>query len=427
MESPEKQKKSRSTSVLIGTAIICLLIGGVFGYAMSSLATSSQISDLQGRTSNLEKQVSNLQSTNSSSSSRNVTENIIYQNVTSENVTYVLGENFSLSQLYEQVKDSIVVVHGWVEGNTGWPFYISYYSEVQGSGFVSNSTGQFVIITNYHVVTSAINITVAFTDGNSYAANETGSDLYADLAVLSTNAPQYEYKPLAITSSSTLKVGDPVIAIGTPLGLTGSMTSGIVSALGRSVTVDWTSYPIANCIQTTAPINPGNSGGPLLNYAGEAVGITSYTATYEGVAAQGLGLAIPSSAILREIPSLVTNGSYNSHPWLGASGIDMTYEIAQAMNTNVTYGWLINQTTSGGPADKAGIRGSTRQADVGGTLIPVGGDIIIAINDTRIRGFDDLSTYLEENTIAGQTINVTIVRNNQTLKLPLEVGTRPSP
>jgi S1-C subfamily serine protease len=425
MELPEKQKTSRSTSVLIGTALLCLLIGGVFGYAMSSLATSNQISDLQGRTSNLEKNVSDLQSTNSSSSSQNATnEKVIYQNV---NVTYVIGENFSLSQLYEQVKDSIVVVHGWIVEYIGWPYYMSYYSEVQGSGFVSNSTGQFVIITNYHVVTGAINITVTFTDGNSYTANETGSDLYSDLAVLSANAPQYEYKPLAITSSSTLQVGDPVIAIGTPLGYTGSMTSGIVSALGRAVTVDWTSYPIADCIQTSAPINPGNSGGPLLNYEGEVVGITSYTATYEGQAAQGLGLAVPSSAILREITSLIVNGSYVSHPWIGASGIDMTYEIAQAMNINATYGWLINQTASGGPADKAGIRSSTKQAEVGGTLIPIGGDIIIAINDTRIRGFDDLSTYLEENTLAGRTINVTIVRNNQTLKLLLEVGTRPPP
>jgi S1-C subfamily serine protease len=276
-------------------------------------------------------------------------------------------------------------------------------------------TGQFVIITNYHVVQDAFNITVTFTDGDAYTANVTGSDPYADLAVLSAHAPQYEYKPLRITSSSTLKVGDPVIAVGTPLGLTGSLTSGIVSALGRTVSVDWSSYAIADCIQTTAPINPGNSGGPLLNYQGEVVGITSYTAiTSQGVAAQGLGLAIPSSTILRETEALITNGSYNSHPWLGISGTDMTFEIAQSMNTNVTYGVLIGQVASGGPANKAGLKGD---------------DIIIAINATyiamRIRSMDDLSTFLEEYTLPLQTVNVTIVRNS--LTLPVELGTRPPP
>jgi len=195
------------------------------------------------------------------------------------------------------------------------------------------------------------------------------------------------------------------------------LTSGIVSALGRTVSVSWSSYAIADCIQTTAPINPGNSGGPLLNYQGEVVGITSYTAiTSQGVAAQGLGLAIPSSTILRETEALITNGSYNSHPWLGISGTDMTFEIAQTMNTNITYGVLIIHVTSGGPADKANF-----QKD----------DIITAINATsiatRIRSMDDLSTFLEEYTLPLQTVNVTIVRNNQTMIIPVELGTRPPP
>jgi len=195
------------------------------------------------------------------------------------------------------------------------------------------------------------------------------------------------------------------------------LTSGIVSALGRTVSVSWSSYAIADCIQTTAPINPGNSGGPLLNYQGEVVGITSYTAiTSQGVAAQGLGLAIPSSTILRETESLITNGSYNSHPWLGISGTDMNFEIAQMMNTNVTYGVLITQITSGGPADKADLKGD---------------DIIIVINATyiamRIRSMNDLSTFLEEYTLPNQTVNVTIVRNSQTMIIPVELGTRPPP
>jgi S1-C subfamily serine protease len=397
---PQKPKVARFSGILLATAVIVSLFAGVLGYSLGYSVISGKISGLQNQLSTLQEQMLNLNST---------------QNITNENNTYYLGNNVSLSQLYEQVKDSVVVVQGViVEGYDFWGRPV--YSGVQGSGFVSNLTGQFVIITNYHVVQGAFNITVTFTDGDAYAANKTGSDPYADLAVLSVNAPPYEYKPLRIISSLTLKVGDPVIAVGTPLGLTGSMTSGIVSALGRSVTVSWSSYAIADCIQTTAPINPGNSGGPLLNYQGEVVGITSYTATYEGETAQGLGLAIPSSTILREIAALITNGSYNSHPWLGISGTDMTFETAQLMNTNVTYGVLITQITSGGPADEAGL-----QVD----------DIIIAMNATsveaRIRGMDDLSTFLEEYTSPNQTVDVTMVRNNQTMSLPVKLGTRPAP
>lgn len=402
MESTQKSKKTGLSTILAITIIVVSLItGGVLGYSISNSTISARIDDLQNQLSTLQEQILNLNST---------------QNITNENNTYFLGDNVSLSQLYKQIKDSVVVVRGVIVlyDFFGRPYA---YSEVQGSGFVSNFTGQFVIITNYHVVQDAINVTVTFTDGEAFAANVTGSDPYADLAVLSANAPQYKYKPLNIISSSTLRVGDPVIAVGTPLGLTGSMTSGIVSALGRTVSVDWSSYAIADCIQTTAPINPGNSGGPLLNYQGEVVGVTSYVAiTSQGVAAQGLGLAIPSSTILRETEALITNGSYNSHPWLGISGTDMTFEMAQTMNTNVTYGVLIAQVTSGGPADKASL-----QKD----------DIIIAINATsiamRIRSMDDLSTFLEEYTLPLQTVNVTIVRNNQTMILPVELGTRPPP
>ena len=424
MENTQKSKTTGFSTVLVTIIIIVsLMAGGLVGYSISNSTTSAKIDDLQNQLSTLQEQILNLQST---------------QNITNENNTYYLGNNVSLSQLYEQVKNSVVVVEGIIVQYDIWGR--PYYSEVQGSGFVSNLTAQFVIITNYHVVQDAINITVTFIDGNTYAANVTGSDPYADLAVLSANAPQYEYKPLTITNSLTLKVGDPVVAVGSPLGLTGSMTSGIVSALGRTVLVSWASYGIADCIQTTTPINPGNSGGPLLNYQGEVVGITSYVAvTSQGVAAQGLGLAIPSSTILRETESLITTRSYNHHPWLGISfspyfglgtaaieGLpDMTYEIAKAMGTNFTYGVLIESTVTGGPADVAGLRGGAQQVQVLGYRVTIGGDIIIAINGARITGMDDLSTYLEEYTSPNQTVNVTIVRNNQTL--PVELGTRPPP
>jgi S1-C subfamily serine protease len=327
-----------------------------------------------------------------------------------------LNENVSLSSLYEQVKESVVIIEGYMVQYD--IFHRVYYTQVQGSGFVYNYTGQEVVVTNYHVVQDAINITVTFADGNAYPTSVLGSDPYADLAVLSTDAPQSEMKPLTIGSSSTLQVGDPVIAVGTPYGLAGSMTVGIVSALGRTITEDMTGgYPIASVIQTSTAINPGNSGGPLLNYLGQVVGITTAIVSNS----QGLGFAIPSNTILREIASLITKGSYNQHPTLGATGTDMTYQIAKAMGTNVTYGWLIVTAPS-----QTSLQGGTSQVLIDGSVVTIGGDIIVGVNGTRITNLDDLSTYLEEHTLPNQTIDVTVVRNNQTLTLVVVLGTRPS-
>ncbi|MCD6242388.1 trypsin-like peptidase domain-containing protein [Candidatus Bathyarchaeota archaeon] len=411
MELPQKSKVTRFSTILIVTiVVVSLFAGGTLGYLISYSMISERISNMQNQLSVLQEQISNLQST----------QNATCQNVT-QNITYILGENVSLSQLYEQIRDSVVLIRGVIVQYGPWG---PYYTQVQGSGFVYNFTGQMVILTNYHVVHNAINITVTFMNGNGYAATVLGSDPYADLAVLSTDAPQSEYKPLEIVSSSTLKVGDPVIAVGNPFGLAGSVTTGIVSQLGRTITEETTGgYPIANVIQITAPINPGNSGGPLLNYRGQVVGIT--TAIVKN--SQGLGFAIPSNTILREIGALIENGTYNKHPWLGVEVIDMTYEIATAMKVNITYGCLIVHVVSDGPADQAGLQGGTQQVQIAGKWVTIGGDIIIAINQTRITNIDALATYLEEYTLPGQTINVTIVRNNQTMTFAVELGTRPPP
>ncbi len=412
MEINRKSRTTRFSTVLIAMIIVVsLMTGGLVGYSISNLAISGGINDLQNQLSTLQEHVSDLQST---------------QNIINQNNTYILGENSSLSQLYEQVKDSVVIIRGVIVQYD--IFHRPYYTQVQGSGFVYNFTGEIVIITNYHVVQDTVNVTITFVNGNGYAATVLGSDAYADLAVLSTDAPQSEYRPLEIASSSTLKVGDPVIAVGNPYGLAGSMTTGIVSALGRTITEDMTGgYPIADCIQTTAPINPGNSGGPLLDYQGRVVGITTAIVSDS----QGLGFAIPSNTILRETESLIVNGSFDQHPWLGATGTDMTYEIADVMNTNVTCGWLIAQVTADGPSAKAGLQGGTQQVSITGESVIIGGDIIIAINttqiETKITSMDDLSTLLEEYTSPNQTVNITIVRNNQTLALPVKLGTRPPP
>jgi S1-C subfamily serine protease len=291
---PETNAKRISTVFIVAIIIGSLLAGGLLGYAISSFAMVSRINGLQSRVSTLEKQVSALPS---------------------DNVTYILGDNFSLPKLYDNVVNSVVVVQGKVLEYYDYFTSQPIYGEVQGSGFVYNSTGHLVILTNYHVIESAVHVNVTFENGDTYSANVSGSDPQADLAVLLTSAPQYEYKPLKIISSSTLKVGNPVIAVGSPLGLNGTMTSGIISALNRtvSVTIGGVSYTIHGCIQTTAAINPGNSGGPLLDYQGDVVGITSYTAeTSQGTAAQGLGLAIPSDTILQEVGSSITGASIAS-------------------------------------------------------------------------------------------------------------------
>jgi S1-C subfamily serine protease len=408
LELSEKPKNPRTLTVLVVIIVIASLVaGGLFGYLSCYSATSEEIDALKNQVTALQEQLSQIQSP---------------QNVTYQNVTVVSGDNVSVSQLYAQVADSVVVIRDMMLSGYDM-FRRAYYSQAQGSGFVYNFSGQVVVVTNYHVVDSAINITVTFSNGNAYPATVLGSDPYAELAVLSVDAPEEEYVPLEIVSSSSLQVGDPVMVVGTPYGLSGSMSTGFVSALGRTLSAETTGgYVIPNVIQTTAPLNPGNSGGPVLNYQGQVVGIA--TAIVED--SQGVGFAIPSNTILREIEDLINTGSYEDHPWLGASGTDMTYGIAEVMDADITYGWLIAEVASGGPADNAGLQGGTEQVRIGEERVVIGGDIIIAINGTRITGIDDLSAYLEEYTLLGQTIDLTIVRDNETITVSLELGSRPT-
>ena len=291
----------------------------------------------------------------------------------------------SYSKIYERLKDSVVVVRGKIV--VGQTFFGKEYANVQGSGFVYNYSGTIVIITNNHVVEGASNLTVSFLNGNTYPAEIIGRDPYSDLAILSTDAPISELKPVTIASSSTLRVGQIVIAIGNPFGLTGSFTTGVISQLGRSMSETATGgYLIADVIQISTPINPGNSGGPLLNMFGEVIGIT--TAIIRD--SQGVGFAIPSDTILRELPYLIKGEPY-PHPWLGVKGIDMSFDIAKAMGVNVTYGWLIVEVLPNSPAEKAGLRGGTQIAYIDGLQVEIGGDIIVMING---RGLEMEMIYL---------------------------------
>jgi S1-C subfamily serine protease len=330
--------------------------------------------------------------------------------------------NVSLTQLYNKTSNSVVMIEGFITQSS---ILGQTTEEVQGSGFVYNYnlTGQMVIITNYHVVDGATDISVTFKNGNAYTATVLGHDVYSDLAVLAVNAPPDQFKPLNLTYSSLLNVGDPVVAIGNPFGLTGSMTTGTVSALNRTITENTTGgYAIPDIIQFSAPINPGNSGGPLLDSQGNVVGIT--TAIVEN--SQGLGFAIPSDTILREVSTLIHNGTYE-HSWIGIEGTDMDYYIANAMDINITYGWLITSVLSNSPAAAAGLRPATQNATIFGTTIPIGGDIILAMNGTRIINGDTLSAYLEENTRPGNMLILTVIRNGTSTNVPLTLGVRPQP
>lgn len=326
---------------------------------------------------------------------------------------YLLDDNISLASLYTLVKPSVVVIQN-VKPVSG--LGQQAYSLQQGSGFVTSVNGQKVIVTNNHVIEGALNITVTFADGNSYPATVLGQDAKADLAILSANIPSNAFG-LNLVSSLTLSVGDPVIAVGSPYGLSGTLTTGIISALGRTIVESDKSgkqtQQIADTIQTTTPINAGNSGGPLLNYAGQVVGITT-----AGISnSEGLGFAIPSSTILREIESLVTTGFYDSHPSINTQGVDMNYRIAQAMNVDVTYGYLVERVTVNN-----GLRGGDRYQGILGDNVIVGGDIIIAINNQRIANTDDLLAYLERYTLPGQSVSFTVVRDGQTQNISVTIG-----
>jgi len=328
--------------------------------------------------------------------------------------------------LYRNANRSVVTVDGFVATQV-----VSFFQqgtllqEVLGSGFVVNQGGSYYVVTNFHVIDSAANITVTFGDGDAYPATVVGKDPYSDLAVLSVqNAPSSEFYPLALYPSSSLQVGQPVVAIGNPFGLSGSMTVGIVSQLGRTINETIAgNFAIADVIQFSAQINPGNSGGPLLDAGGMVVGIT--TATVSG--SQGLGFAIPSDTILREIGPLVTNGSYNNHPYIGIAGVDMNYQLSQAARVNVTYGVLLENLAPGGPAQKAGLLSGSQQVTIEGQRYLIGGDIIVSMNGTRIVNYDGLASYMEEHALPGNIIEVGILRAGSYHVIPVLVGARPPP
>jgi len=369
------------------------------------LSESSQISQLQNLSSDLQTRNSQL-------------ENILsYQAPSAGNASFGL----SPIAIYDSSNRSVVTVQSTQVAVVDTIFGPqTTTSSVLGSGFVVEYSNAYYIVTNFHVVDSTVNTTVTFWDGAAYPAKVIGSDPLSDIAVIATHASESDLHPLVFASSSSLRVGQIVMAIGSPFGLTGSITYGIVSQLGRNIQYQSASQAISvsDVIQFSAPINPGNSGGPLLNSIGMVVGITTATAS----GSQGVGFAIPSDTLLRELPSIISSGGYHNHPAFGIQAVDMNYELSQATGVNVTYGVLIEKTVSGGPADRAGLRGGQQIITINGQQYLIGGDIIVSVNGNRVVNYDALSTYLETQVFPGETIRVGIIRSGAYQEVQVTVG-----
>ncbi len=305
---------------------------------------------------------------------------------------------------------------------------VPQYGEGAGSGFVWDQQGH--IVTNNHVVDGAEKIEVTFSDGTTVPAKLVGADPDSDLAVIKVDVSSDQLKPVQMGDSSQVRVGQLALAIGNPFGLEGTMTVGIVSAIGRTMPADVRGsnglrFSIPDVIQTDAPINPGNSGGVLLNDQGQVVGVTFAIESTAGSNA-GIGFVIPSAIVERVIPQLIDSGSYE-HPYLGISGTELKPELADAMKLDATQrGVLVIDVPAGGPAEKAGLRGSDRTIQIDGQDAKVGGDVITAIDGQTVQGMDDLISYLGSHTTVGQKVTLTVLRDGKTSDIQVTLAARPS-
>ena len=300
------------------------------------------------------------------------------------------------------------------------------FQSALGSGFVWDQEGH--IVTNNHVVSGANKIEVTFSDGTTIPATLVGADPDSDLAVLKVDVSADKLHPVQMADSKSVQVGQLAIAIGNPFGLEGSMTTGIISAVGRSLPSDQTaaqSYTIPDIIQTDAPINPGNSGGILIDVQGQVLGVTSAIESPVHANA-GVGFAIPSAIVNNVVPALIKDGKY-VHSWLGISGTTLTPDLAKAMNLDTTQrGALVEEVMPNSPAEKAGLHASNQQVTIDGQNANVGGDVVTAIDNQPVLTMDDLIAYLAGGTKVGQKVTLTILRDGKQQTLDVTLAARPS-
>jgi len=326
------------------------------------------------------------------------------------------ASHLSLADLFSKSQDGVVqIIVRKTSDNSS--------DRAIGSGIVYDPSGH--IITSNHVVDGYQKIRVVFHDGESYPAKVTGTDPFADLAVIKVDADPQTLHILSLGDSSKLRIGDQVIAIGSPFGLTGSMTTGIVSQLGRILNPpNIGSFSIPNVIQTDTAINPGNSGGPLLNDQGQVIGINTAIQTQTGEFS-GVGFAIPSNTMKRIIPILIQDGHYK-HPWLGVSGITVDPDLSDSLGLFTQSGFLIENIVPDSPASKAGLHASNQTKTVDGIKYKFGGDIIIGVDNNPVKKLEDLLNYLQDNKSAGDKMILKINREGKAMDVTLVLQERPS-
>ena len=338
--------------------------------------------------------------------------------VVNENHTQTIGESvgiersyeYSLVDIFEKSEESVVQVNVLRGGSDGG----------MGSGFVYSEEGY--IITNQHVVKDAKKVTVTFLDGEAYIGDVIGTDPDLDIAVVKVSPSNTYLQPITIGDSSKLKVGEKIAAIGNPFGLSGSMTSGIVSQIGRLLPQE-SGYSIPDVIQTDAAINPGNSGGPLINMKGEVVGINTAIQSITGEFS-GIGFAVPSNTVKKIVPVLIEDGEFK-HPWMGISGTDVDPELADFRELKSSKGFLVISVIEGSPAEQAGLIGVTETKEIDGRELAVDGDIVLSIDGKTVRKISDILIHLQREKSIGDEMILSVNRNGEILELTMVLEERP--
>ena len=410
--SSHKNKRVCSTKSILAIAIVFILAVGTLGVFTFQL--NQQLETLTGKVDNLAGESDNIHEARTSDPAQELIADLDRLETSVESlrsavdalsaeVQTVTGADSDLAvhHVYTEVRESVVQVLVLTREGGG-----------SGSGFIFDELGH--VLTNNHVIQDATQINVVFQDGTVVSASVIGADPFSDLAVLQPDDLPRDFKPLTLGDSSALKIGERVVAIGSPFGLSGTVTAGIVSQTGRLLPGQ-TGYSIPNVVQIDAAVNPGNSGGPLLNAQGEVVGITT-----AGVGVN-LNFAIPSNTVKREVPFLIAQGTY-THPFMGVATTPITPEIASRMNLESTKGLLVIDVAPGGPAEQAGLRGATTTALIGGVNVPIGGDVIIAADEVTVTKFEDLVAYMDENLRPGETLVLTVIRDNSEIRIPVTLG-----
>ena len=322
--------------------------------------------------------------------------------------------NLTLIELFEKSEEGVVkikVERIGLQRDTGG----------MGSGFVYDNLGH--IITNTHVVDGASKAIVTFLDGSQYNAEIIGQDKFTDIAVIKVNEKPRLLHPLQMGDSSQLRVGEQVAAIGNPFGLSGSMTSGIVSQIGRLLPSYNSGFSIPDVIQTDAAINPGNSGGPLLNMKGYVIGINTAIQSTSG-GNSGIGFAVPSNTVLKVVPMLIEEGKY-SHPWMGITGKDIDPDLARVLDLKEAKGFLVITVLDGSPADEAGLKGMSQTQVIDGKEYPVDGDIIISVDGKEVRKISDILIHLQREKSVGDEMILGIIRDGNFIHITLKLVERP--